>query len=1144
MRRFGRAALFLVLIAAMDLAAFAQSATITTYVGPSLVALPVSGSRAISDAIGVPQAVATDGAGGFYLSSSSHHRVYHVAANGTLTLKAGTGSPGLSGDGGPAIAAQLNYPRGLAVDGAGNLFIADMDNRRIRKVTPTGVISTVATKDLGGAALPNLSTPIGVAVDGRGNLFIADYDGNTVSELSSAGDFRPIAGTGDYGFGGDGGPALQAHLASPSGVVIDGAGDVFIADGGNNRIRKVTPGGVISTVAGNETYGFSGDGGPASAANLNDPRGIAVDDSGNLFIADAANNRIRMVSAGGIISTVAGSAAGGFAGDAGPALSAKLALPVAVAVDSAGNLFIADRGNKRIRKVSSGSINTVAGISDDGGPMSSAQLNFPVGIAVDAAGNLFIADSSDFRIRKVTPTGIITTVAGYGTECCDEIRPETTATSKQLYYPQAVAVDSGGNLFIADSYNQVVEKVTPDGSIKTIAGDLLNGTAGFAGDGGPAASAQLNYPGDVAVDSAGNLFIADTGNNRIRKVTSAGIITTVAGKGTDGYSGDGGPAASAQLSSPQGVALDAAGNLFIADTGNNRIRRVTPDGTITTVAGNGTSGFSGDGGAATLAMLGSPQHIAVDTAGNLYMAESNINRIRMVTSAGIITTIAGGTYGFSGDGGAPFSAQLATPSGVAASGNTLYILDAENARVRKVVFTSNVFSITNRGATSLATTGNSAGLQVGYGIIQPSAGATTPAGLAIFDLHVGNVLVSETTVAASAPLKTGRIYAEVNSGVVNTGIAIANPNNQTATLNFFFTDGSGNDVGSGATTIASHQQIAKFLDQPPFNIPLSGGAFQGTFSFTSDTPVAVIATRGLFSRDFLLSTLPVVDTTALPNSGTMVVPDFADGGGWTTQILLVNPTSAAMAGSVEFRNDAGALTNVTVAGQTNSTFAYTVPPKSSQKIATSGTGSGGGSVRILPAGGGAAPAPLAIFSYAPHGVTVTEVGLPANSGTAFRVYVESYGNTDSGIAVANSTAAPAAITLELTNLDGSTTGLPAPVSQNLPAFGHIAQFLEQFFPNMPSQFKGLLRVSTTSTGISVAGVRTRVNERGDLLVTTMAPADESAASTSSALVLPEFADGAGYTTEFVIFSGTAGQSSSGSLLLFQPSGQAFAATLR
>jgi uncharacterized protein (TIGR03437 family) len=340
------------------------------------------------------------------------------------------------------------------------------------------------------------------------------------------------------------------------------------------------------------------------------------------------------------ISTVAGSggtgaAGGGFGGDGEPATSAQLSLPEAVVVDSAGNLYIADTFNVRIRKVTTaGTISTVAGtgtlgFNGDNIPATTAELRLPDGVAVDSFGNVFIADETNNRIRKVTLAGTISTVAGTGTA---GFNGDGQATSSELFQPAGIAVDSGGNLFIADNGNNRIRKLTPAGAISTVAGD---GTPGYKGDGLLATSAELNQPSGVAVDSNNNLYIADLANNVVRKVTSAGIISTVAGTGSFGSGGDNGPATSAQLFMPWGVAVDGAGNLFIADWGNNRIRKVTSAGTISTVAGNGTVGFTGDGLSAVSAELAAPEAVAVDAVGDVFIADTNNNRIRKLTPASV-----------------------------------------------------------------------------------------------------------------------------------------------------------------------------------------------------------------------------------------------------------------------------------------------------------------------------------------------------------------------------------------------------------------------------------------------------------------------------------------------------------------------------
>ncbi len=668
-----------VLLASLGSVAQAQGPpqfTISTVAGNAQQA-NISGTSAT---LGAPVSVASDPAGNLYFSAQDV--VMRLdAATSVLTVVAGNGTIGFSGDKGPATSAQLNRPAGVAIDSTGNLYIADLGNNRIRKVSG-GTITTVAGNgtfsfggDNGPATSAALYFPDGVAVDSSGNLYIADNYNHRIRKVSG-GLITTVAGNGTAGFSGDNGPATSAELDYPDAVALDSSGSLYIADYSNGRIRKVS-GGVITTVAGGGSS-FPGDNAPATSAQLNGPQGVAVDSSGNLYIADTYNNRIRKVS-GGVIATIAGSGPVGSSGDNGPATSANLSYPSGVAVDSSGNVYLSDYADSRIRKVSNGTISIVAGnaklgFSGDSGPATSAQFSQVDDIALDSAGNVYVADYYDNRIRKVSG-GTVTTVAGSATFGFSG--DNGPATSAELSGPVAVAVDSVGNLYISDHNNNRIRKVS-GGTITTVAG---NGTGGFSGDNGTATSAELLTPVGIAVDSTGNLYIADTSNNRIRKV-SGGVITTVAGNGTFGSSGDNGAATSAELADPYGVAVDTAGNLYIADTVNNRVRKVS-GGVITTIAGNGKSGFAGDNGPATSAELNFPTALAVDAAGNVYITDTGNNRVRLV-SGGVITTIAGnGTAGFSGDNGAAASAEVDSPIGVAVNSvGSIYISDTYNNRVR------------------------------------------------------------------------------------------------------------------------------------------------------------------------------------------------------------------------------------------------------------------------------------------------------------------------------------------------------------------------------------------------------------------------------------------------------------------------------
>ncbi len=733
---------------------------LTTPVGTGSAAPLGDGGPAARAALSGACVVVVDHAGNLVIADEFNNRVRVVAASsgtfygramtaGHIYTVAGEGTGGFSGDGGPATSAKLGGPDGVAVDGPGNLVIVDQFNNRIRVVAVTtgafygramtaGDIYTVAgngTRGFSGDGGPaaqaemNLSNwhngsatgATGVAVDGAGNLVIADTGNNRVRVVAvktgtfygramTAGDIYTVAGNGTASCTGDGGPATSAELDTPAGVVVDGAGNLVIAEAGfcggiqvvaassGTFYGQAMTAGDIYGVAGGGPRGFSGDGGPAAQAGVNFPEGVAVDGAGNLVIADSGNNRIRMVAVktgtfygqamtAGDIYTVAGNRHVHSSGDGGRATSAEMNNPAGVAVDGAGNLVIADTFNSLIRVVAAtpgtfygkamtaGDIYTVAGDgkfnhgSGDGGPATKAALNIPSGVAVDGAGNLVIGDAGDFAVRVV-------------------------AAKTGTFYGQAMTA----------------------GDIYHIAGDGMDGSSG---DGGPAAQAGLSFPSGVAVDGAGNLVIADTGNNRIQVVAvktgtfygqamTAGDIYTVAGNLSQGYSGDGGPATAAELNSPNGVAVDGAGNLVLGDTGNNRLRvvavktgtfygRAMTAGDIYTVAGNGTGGFTGDGGPATSAELDGPHGAVVDASGNLLIADANNSRVRVVAvktgtfygramTAGDIYTVAGnGTGGFAGDGGPATSAELDGPDGAAvdASGN-LVIADTNNSRVRVV----------------------------------------------------------------------------------------------------------------------------------------------------------------------------------------------------------------------------------------------------------------------------------------------------------------------------------------------------------------------------------------------------------------------------------------------------------------------------
>jgi uncharacterized protein (TIGR03437 family) len=656
-----------------------------------------------------------------------------------LTTVAGSD---LVGDGGQAVAAQLQQPEGMVVDPSGNLYIADAANNRVRMVNPGGVISTVAgnghqgfSGDNGPASAAQLNQPYGLALDAAGNLYIADYGNQRVRVIGVNGNITTVAGDGQNGTYADGGPATAALLLGPHDLATDPAGNLYISELLGHRVRKVTPAGIISTVAGIGIAGYGGDGGTATAAQFNQPAGLALDGASNLYIVDTLNFRIREVlAATGIINTVcsqqtfnaqnydtpnvhfsglAANAAGDlyfldannaiawqlnpagvltqvagaydiinvYTGDGQPALQTALIDPVQVALDAAGDLYISELQRVRCVTASTGIINTVAGtgtfgFSGDGGSALLAVLNTPTGLAL-GNGSLYISDTNNQRVRQVA-SGSILTVAGNGTP--GYLGDSGPAASSSLRSPTGLAFDATGNLYIADTGNNNVRQVAPSAVIATFAG---TGACGLGGDGAPAALTPLCGPQGAVADPAGNTYIADTLNNRVILVDPQGNIHVVAGNGTAGDAGAGNTAWG-ELYQPQGVALDTAGNLYIADTKNHRIRMLTPGGAISTVAGTGTPGFSGDGGAATAAQLNEPSQVAVDAGGNIYIADTSNHRVRLVTTDGNIATIAGtGDAGYNGDNGAALGIALYSPGGLTLDGQgNLYVADTGNNRVR------------------------------------------------------------------------------------------------------------------------------------------------------------------------------------------------------------------------------------------------------------------------------------------------------------------------------------------------------------------------------------------------------------------------------------------------------------------------------
>ena len=966
----------------------------------------------------------------------------------------------VSGDGGPAVEAWLDSPRGVAVDLAGNVYIADTYNHRVRRVDATGTITTITGTgeygfggDGGPASQAQLAFPDDVAADRAGNVYIADRYNYRIRKVDATGTITTFAGTGEYGFGGDGGPARRAQLSEPGGIALDVAGNVYIADTYNHRIRKVDAAGTITTIAGSGERGFSGDGGPASQAQLSAPFDVAADGSGNVYFADYTNHRIRKVDAAGTITTFAGTGETGFSPDEGPAVEASLGYPRGVAVDGAGNVYISP-GGLGIGKVdSTGTITTIAGtgggFGGDGGPASQARFHEPFGVAVDVAGNLYIADSGNHRIRKVDATGTITTIAGR--TFSGDGGP---ASQAQLSEPEGVAADRAGNLYISDSNNHRIRKVDFAGTITTIAGTR---ESGFSGDGGPASQAQLGYPRGVAVDGLGNLYIGDRNNQRIRKVDLTGTITTIAGTGEYGFGGDGGPASQARFREPFGVAVDGLGNLYIGDRNNQRIRKVDLTGTITTIAGTGERGFGGDGGPASQAQLSEPEGVAVDEAGNLYIADSFNDRIRKVDATGTITTIAGtGEYGFGGDGGPASQAQFRHPTGVAVDGlGNLYIVDGFNNRIRKVDATGTITTIAGSGERGFA---GDSGPAVEAALDLPVDAAVDRAGyvyIADWLNHVIRKLAPMTGPVTTVPVIPGGSGSFSISATTPSSLTVEwkEPENTGSAITDY--DVRYREVGSGSDFIdAQHTGTARSATLT--------GLSPGT-AYEVEVRATNAAGTGAWSQLGIVRTSPLPTGGQI-----YYFPHLAVGASWQTTITYINFSPQEVTCQTDFLSDHGSplmvsfaelgtvdsRTDVLPAGgsvhqETNVDLSAPLAPGWARATCS-----------------GPVQASLLYRQHNSEGVPTAEAGVNATAvpATRFVTFAEQgEGQFGTGVAYANPSATPAFVTFTVRDTAGEVL---ASVDRTLLPGGHDAHGMAELFDL--TSFTGSIEVTSTEPIVSLS----------------------------------------------------------------------------
>jgi sugar lactone lactonase YvrE len=626
----------------------AATGTVTTVAGTGAPGTPRDGELALLSALNEPSGVALDAVGNIYIAdtgSFDQDAIWRVSPDGVIHRFAGSGvrtgtrdgdKPSQPGndpsddlnDGQLALFATLNRPLRLAVDGAGNVLVADFGNQRIRKIDPSGRISTLTD---------GIEEPIGMALGPNGTLYVANRAANRIVAVSPNGQKSQFAGSGQAGNAGDNGNATNADLDHPGDVSVASDGSVYIADTNNNRIRKVAND-VITAVAGSGLQG--GADGAGFLARFNHPGGLLVL-GGTLVVADTDNNRLRRYDiAGDLVSTTAGrdNLPGG---DGGPASAAILDRPAGVAIDGSGVAYVTEHDSFRVRRIDpAGTITTVinaagaTGDPADNVPGATARLMQPTGLAMDGAGNLYVADARAHRVVRLDAGGILhhfagTGAGGFGNE-------GGAATNVPLNVPLRVAVGPDG-VYIADFNNHRIRRVALDGTMATFAGsgDVLNG--GFAD--GAATQARFNQPSGLVFDAAGNLYVADFSNHRVRKIDPTGLVTTIAGTGVPGNSGDGLAAGAAALNGPTDVAIGSDGALLIVDQLNNKVRRIAPDpggsisgaGVITTVVGSGRPGYNE--GTGLVASLLSPTDVAVDGLGNLLIADRGNNRVRLARPA-------------------------------------------------------------------------------------------------------------------------------------------------------------------------------------------------------------------------------------------------------------------------------------------------------------------------------------------------------------------------------------------------------------------------------------------------------------------------------------------------------------------------------
>ncbi|MDB6095122.1 MAG: repeat containing protein [Verrucomicrobia bacterium] len=634
-----------------------------------------------------PDGVGTDANGNVYVADTLNHTIRKISAAGLVTTFAGSSGVADYVEGNGA-AARFRSPGAVASDAAGNIYVADTGNGVLRKITPSGDVSTLGT-GIG------LGSPHGVAVDANGNIYVADTESHAIRKISAGGVVTILAGSPGNGGNVDGAGAA-ARFASPYGVAVDLSGTVYVADTGNGAIRKISPAGLVTTLATRIGEVIL----VANTVTYLGPQGVAVDRNGDLYVANTYRNAVIKVSAAGVVSDFAGGKSTGSLDGVG--MAAELWHPASVAIDAAGNLVVADTRNNRIRKITlTAVVTTVAGsgrayVTLDG-LGSSAAFYSPYGVARDDQGNIFVTEIGGNSVRKISLAGMVTTFAGLnGTSGY----VDATGAAARFSSPSDVAVDRVGNKYVSDSGNNTIRKITPDGRVTTLAGKPGLDGLDSSGD-GVGAAARFHSPNGIAVDDHGVVFVADYYHHAVRRISPDGVVTTFAGKWDEPAHADG-PGALARFRYPSTLAIDRSGNLYVGDEGNHLLRKISRDGIVSTLAGTATtavqSDLDGAGPAARFANIGG---IVVDASGTIFLTDRSAATIRKCTPDGVVTTIAG-LSGSSGNAdGAGAAARFTYPLRLAVDERgVLYVSDPGTGTIRigfPVTSTSTLANLSSRG---------------------------------------------------------------------------------------------------------------------------------------------------------------------------------------------------------------------------------------------------------------------------------------------------------------------------------------------------------------------------------------------------------------------------------------------------------------